>query len=179
MRRDGRLPQEFKDKLEKWDYEMKSSVMEGLRRARGVNEESLEEEPMVGKKIVTEKDVLSVIEGRNQAFFESLRKDFVVLEEAAAGCERSLKEEKQEPLCQEEIVEVEPVKIGYSEIDLKVVGDIGDLMNLGPEHLKNELSRLGLKCGGSLEERKKRLFEIKMNPNLLFNPKYIAKKSRN
>jgi len=61
----------------------------------------------------------------------------------------------------------------YSEIEFKKINTIDDLL-LDGDHLKHELTRLGLKCGGKVQERLKRLFDIKLNPNLLLDPKYIA-----
>ncbi len=60
----------------------------------------------------------------------------------------------------------------YDEIDLNKVNSVEDLEKFGLEHLKNELQRLGLKCGGNLRDRAQRLYDIKINPNNLFNPKY-------
>ena len=36
--------------------------------------------------------------------------------------------------------------------------------------------RLGLKSGGTIQDKAKRLFDIKLDPSLIFNPKYVAKK---
>ena len=48
---------------------------------------------------------------------------------------------------------------------------------MGGEHIKNELKRLGLKCGGTLKDRAHRLWDIKLDPRKLFDPKFLAKKS--
>lgn len=42
--------------------------------------------------------------------------------------------------------------------------------------MKHELTRLGLKASGRIEEKVARLWAIKLDPSNLFNPKYIAKK---
>jgi len=44
-----------------------------------------------------------------------------------------------------------------------------------PQTVKATLQHLGLKCGGTPCMRATRLWEVKNNPALLFNPKYIAK----
>lgn len=69
-----------------------------------------------------------------------------------------------------------PVKI-YPSIDLTKLSNLSALTSLDPEHIKAELKRLGLKCGGKPEERAQRLWDIKLNPALLFNSKYLAKGS--
>lgn len=80
-----------------------------------------------------------------------------------------------EPEIASETIEEAPV-IVYSEIILSEIESVEDLIALGVEHLKSELIRLGLKCGGKLEDRAQRLWDIKLNPSLLFDKKYIAKK---
>jgi len=52
-------------------------------------------------------------------------------------------------------------------------------LELDGDHLKYELMRLGLRCGGKVQERAQRLFDIKLNPNLLLDPKYIATAKKN
>lgn len=66
-------------------------------------------------------------------------------------------------------------KLQFEIIELKDIKSIEELENLGSAHLKAELMRLGLKCGGNLRERAQRLWDIKQDPTNLFNPKYIAK----
>jgi hypothetical protein len=80
-----------------------------------------------------------------------------------------------EPEIAAETIEEAPV-IVYAEIILIEIESVEDLIALGVEHLKSELMRLGLKCGGKLEDRAQRLWDIKLNPSLLFDKKYIAKK---
>jgi splicing factor 3A subunit 3 len=46
-------------------------------------------------------------------------------------------------------------------IKLEVYGEWEELMSLGLETLKNELQGLGLKCGGTLDQRAQRLFATK------------------
>jgi len=126
------------------------------------------EEPAILKKIFTEIELAKIIKEKDQQDSEALKIDLVDLEKP--------KENLTEEDLRKQEIRVEPAKVVYQEIDLDQMKSVEDLMNLGPEHLKHELMRLGLKCGGDLKERAQRLFDIKMNPNLLFNPKYIAKK---
>jgi hypothetical protein len=46
-------------------------------------------------------------------------------------------------------------------IDLGKYADGQQLQEIGPEVIKQELQRMGIKCGGSLEERANRLFSTK------------------
>jgi len=64
----------------------------------------------------------------------------------------------------------------FEEIDLAKIHSQEELEKLGCEHLKHELMRLGLKCGGSAKERAERFWAIKKDPTNLFNPKFLAKK---
>jgi len=71
----------------------------------------------------------------------------------------------------------------YLPIDLDALESCQDLESLGLDHLKSELMRRGLKCGGTLSERASRLFSIKglspdeIDPSLLAKPlKKINKK---
>jgi hypothetical protein len=46
-------------------------------------------------------------------------------------------------------------------IDLGTYADGQQLQEIGPEMIKQELQRMGIKCGGFLEERANRLFSTK------------------
>lgn len=50
-------------------------------------------------------------------------------------------------------------------------------LSLGPDRLKSALMALGLKCGGTLEERAKRLFATKGKSLNELDPSLFAKKS--
>ncbi|XP_057368744.1 UBL fusion protein SDE2-like [Daphnia carinata] len=64
----------------------------------------------------------------------------------------------------------------FLPIDLQNFDSSKALESLGLNHLKHELQRLGLKCGGSLSERASRLYSIKglsmeeIDPSLLSKP---------
>ena len=64
----------------------------------------------------------------------------------------------------------------FSPIDLDDFSDSKQLELLGLNHLKEELQRRGLKCGGTLSDRALRLFSIKglsqdeISPMLLVKP---------
>ncbi|KAK7471501.1 hypothetical protein BaRGS_00035840 [Batillaria attramentaria] len=63
-------------------------------------------------------------------------------------------------------------------IDLDQYSSADELEPLGLEHLKVELMRRGLKCGGTIEERAQRLFSIKgLSPDQI-NPKLLAKPAK-
>lgn len=48
-----------------------------------------------------------------------------------------------------------------AHLPLDDVEEVGDLLGLGLERLKSALQALGLKCGGTLEQRAERLFSVK------------------
>ncbi len=52
----------------------------------------------------------------------------------------------------------------YDPVDLAQFESAQALEALGAEHLKAELARVGLKCGGTLPERAERLFMLKNTP---------------
>jgi splicing factor 3A subunit 3 len=53
-----------------------------------------------------------------------------------------------------------------------------ELERFGLDHLKIELTRQNLKCGGSLEERANRLFLLKMTPFEAIDKKHKAMKKK-
>lgn len=63
----------------------------------------------------------------------------------------------------------------FEPIELNNLKTIDDLNKLSLDHIKHELKRLGLKCGGAPKDRIQRLWDIKTNPANLLNPKYLAK----
>lgn len=63
----------------------------------------------------------------------------------------------------------------FEPIELGDLQSIDDLHRLSVDHVKHELKRLGLKCGGAPRDRVQRLWDIKCNPANLLNPKYLAK----
>lgn len=60
-------------------------------------------------------------------------------------------------------------------IDLEELKSFDQVLELDPTLIKQELKRLGLKCGGRPEERAKRLWDIKVNPSCLLDHRYLAK----
>lgn len=62
-------------------------------------------------------------------------------------------------------------------IDLTLIDTIKDLNAFDPETIKNYLKSIGVKCGGTPEERVKRLWDIKCNPALLLDKKFLASKA--
>jgi len=189
VQRDIRLTQEFKDKVEKWDSEMSESIRAGAKKAKqaGNNKERRDfelddfAEPQKKKIIVTEALQNEVIKGKEEAA------ECKISQKLQALLQNNNANETEETITKEVVVEnVAPVEKkeepkqeaanGFAPIELTEIKSLEDLVNLGNDHLKHELMRLGLKCGGSLQEKAKRLYDIKLKPELLFNPKYIAKK---
>jgi len=189
VQRDIRLTQEFKDKVEKWDTEMSDSIKAGARKAKqaGNNKERRDldfelddfAEPQKKKIIVTETIQSEVIKGKENDCKISQKLQALLKEKSANGVETEAPV-VVETVTKEVVVEEKPVEkkeeAGFAPIELTAIKSLDELVNLGADHLKNELMRLGLKCGGNLQERAKRLWDIKLKPELLFNPKYIAKK---
>eukprot|EP00002_Diphylleia_rotans_P037823 TRINITY_DN84_c0_g1_i1.p1 TRINITY_DN84_c0_g1~~TRINITY_DN84_c0_g1_i1.p1 ORF type:complete len:612 (+),score=161.01 TRINITY_DN84_c0_g1_i1:47-1882(+) len=65
----------------------------------------------------------------------------------------------------------------YEPIDLTSYGAWADLLPLGGDHLKCELQRVGLKCGGTAAERAQRLWLLKSCPLEKIDAKHLAKKA--
>ncbi|KAK2973584.1 hypothetical protein RJ640_023234 [Escallonia rubra] len=63
-------------------------------------------------------------------------------------------------------------------IDLDDYSTIEDLMSVGPENLKEALAALGLKTGGTVQQRAERLFLTKHTPLEKLDRKHFAKNSR-
>ena len=119
----------------------------------------------------------------NKEFFSEFATSVIAPDDRNAS-ETSQKEDKKILEDKISLIEVEIPKeeiktmIDKSQfeiIELKDMKSIEELENLGSAHLKAELMRLGLKCGGNLREKAQRLWDIKQDPTNLFNPKYIAK----
>ena len=57
-------------------------------------------------------------------------------------------------------------------IDIKAIGNIDEVKSHHPEDIKFTLKSLGAKIGGRPEERIQRLWDIKLNPDLINSKKY-------
>lgn len=63
-------------------------------------------------------------------------------------------------------------------MDLSKYKSAQELEDIGLEHLKGELQRLGLKSGGSLTERAARLFLLSSTPLEKIDRKHLAKPAK-
>ena len=70
--------------------------------------------------------------------------------------------------------EKEKLPLEPQELDLAAYASQNDLEKLGLDRLKAALMFLGLKCGGTLEQRAERLFSIKGVPIDKIDPKLLA-----
>jgi hypothetical protein len=66
--------------------------------------------------------------------------------------------------------------VQHKPVDLSCVANAKALEKLGLERLKAELTRHGLKAGGSLAERAARLFLLADTPLAQLDKKHLAKK---
>lgn len=66
----------------------------------------------------------------------------------------------------------------HTVIDLDYYSTVEELMEVGPEKLKEALGSLGLKTGGTLQQRAERLFLTKHIPLEKLDKKHFAKTSR-
>ena len=71
-----------------------------------------------------------------------------------------------------------PKQENFEPIDLHDINAAQELERFGLDHLKIELTRQNLKCGGSLEERANRLFLLKMTPFEAIDKKHKAMKKK-
>ena len=96
--------------------------------------------------------------------------------------ENKKKEEKAEANKKEPVVvpssskSSPPKQENFEPIDLNNINTAQELERFGLDHLKIELTRQKLKCGGSLEERANRLFLLKTNSLEAIDKKHKAKK---
>jgi len=63
----------------------------------------------------------------------------------------------------------------YEHVDLTGYNSLEQLLKIGADHLKAELKRLGLKCGGTLQMRAERLWMLKSCPLEKLPKKLFAK----
>ncbi|XP_021018248.1 replication stress response regulator SDE2 [Mus caroli] len=68
--------------------------------------------------------------------------------------------------------------LGLEAVDLSAFSSAAELESLGLERLKCELMALGLKCGGTLQERAARLFSVRGLAKELIDPALFAKPSK-
>ncbi|EDL13144.1 cDNA sequence BC031781 [Mus musculus] len=68
--------------------------------------------------------------------------------------------------------------LGLEAVDLSAFSSAAELESLGLERLKCELMVLGLKCGGTLQERAARLFSVRGLTKELIDPALFAKPSK-
>lgn len=66
----------------------------------------------------------------------------------------------------------------HAAIDLDYYSTVEELMEVGPEMLKEALAALGLKTGGTVQQRAERLFLTKHTPLEQLDQKHFAKGSR-
>ena len=194
--KDPRLSQEFKDKLDKWNDELSRSIKVAIKKkkiAKSQQNENQDGEFKIPSKKVAGNDKNLLDEINKSELFHKKFEDLIneikskSLDEETVNPNHDEFDEKSvinkaipEISNVEEESNIKEINIidekKYEEIKLKEINSIEDLINLGSDHLKHELMRLGLKCGGTVQERAKRLFDIKLNPTLLFDQKFIAKK---
>jgi len=70
-------------------------------------------------------------------------------------------EKKAEPKAKKEVAKKSIETKTYPEIDLNGIGSVDELETLELDHLKAELQRRGLKCGGMASERATRLWSVR------------------
>jgi hypothetical protein len=187
---DYKLSQDFKENLEKWNNEMSQSIKDALRKKLRANrqkpvtanEDDEFKAPlkkMIKKEIDSSLNKEELIRNKLTELMKELKT--ASNEEAAKNPEEAPKAEKIEEEPSKEtvkVIEEKPIKkIEFSDIDLSTYGTLEELIALGGDYLKDQLMKLGLKCGGAVKDRAQRLYDIKKNPLLLMDPKYIAKKN--
>ncbi|KFK25019.1 hypothetical protein AALP_AA8G056400 [Arabis alpina] len=75
--------------------------------------------------------------------------------------------------------ENEVIPSHHTLIDLDYYTTVEELMDVGPEKLKEALGALGLKVGGTLQQRAERLFLTKHTPLEMLDKKHFAKPPHN
>lgn len=70
------------------------------------------------------------------------------------------------------------IALGLEAVDLSAFSSAAELESLGLERLKCELMALGLKCGGTLQERAARLFSVRGLAKEHIDPALFAKPSK-
>ena len=197
-----KLDQGFKKTIDKWDSTLGDSIKEGLKRKKiqgdleleradqdgflipkKRKENNLEQGEMAHKKLNdtasegSEVDsALSNILKKHIGTFGGVEESKYAEEEGAASGEGDADGPEQKTNQNKAQTKPAEPKQTFKEIDLSHINSVEELEKLGADHLKHELVRLGLKCGGSPKERAERLWTIKKDPSNLFNPKFLAKK---
>lgn len=71
-----------------------------------------------------------------------------------------------------------PQGVGLETVDLLAFSSVAEVESLGLERLKCELMALGLKCGGTLQERAARLFSVRGLAREQIDPALFAKPAK-
>jgi hypothetical protein len=98
--------------------------------------------------------------------------EFDDLDEQPEQTKEEIEKEKEEKEA------AERKKLEETPIDLSQHNSVEELEALGGERLKKELQRLGLLCGGTVQQRAQRLLSIKGKDKKDCDPKLLAKKRK-
>ncbi|XP_028611125.1 replication stress response regulator SDE2 [Grammomys surdaster] len=96
----------------------------------------------------------------------------------SAAMALSGEDRKSIPAAKLEGIDAGGTALGLEAVDLSAFSSAAELESLGLEKLKYELMALGLKCGGTLQERAARLFSVRGLSKELIDPALFAKPSK-
>ncbi|KRX10220.1 hypothetical protein PPERSA_07305 [Pseudocohnilembus persalinus] len=187
-----RIQQEYKDKIEKIENGMASTVLSGIKKLRNKQEDKQEEK---NKQAVKKQQEIidESVQNQQEENKENLSSSPEETKEnqknqdevPSQQCKQLLEEDQiikkqkteQDQKLNEDKLQEQDLKPKFEEINLEKINSLEQIINdFEDEHLKAELQRLGIKSGGLKKDRAKRLWDIKLDPSKLFHPKYLAKK---
>jgi len=140
-----------KDEIEK----PKFMIKDGMVRVAKLDEEVIEREAEIWEDDFLDSADPELIaqykiEKREKAYQEKLAKEKEEAEKLSSADQSEVKKTANENEEQD-----------FQDVDLDQFSSAEELGKLGLEHIKHLLKIRGLKCGGNLEERSKRLFSVR------------------
>jgi len=155
-KRQARIKKKFgemkpKDEIEK----PKFMIKDGMVRVAKLDEEVIEREAEIWEDDFLDSADPELIaqykiEKREKAYQEKLAKEKEEAEKLSSADQSEVKKTANENEEQD-----------FQDVDLDQFSSAEELGKLGLEHIKHLLKIRGLKCGGNLEERSKRLFSVR------------------
>jgi len=118
------------------------------------------------KRFKKEEQSLKVIEENKEEEISSPKEEAAQKEEPKVVANETAQplitdDKEKESTTKEPENKEKPASPTFLPIDVKNIESVELLEEYGLEHLKHELTRCGLKCGGTLKQRAERLFLLK------------------
>nr|XP_008542606.1 PREDICTED: protein SDE2 homolog [Equus przewalskii] len=148
-----------------------TSAKEDVERKMAAETEETQEEKEAGSKGAIGKEAVGA--GLNKEEETKERTDEGRAAQVSPGGER-----ENVPMAELGRSQAGSTGVGLETVDLLAFSSVAEVESLGLERLKCELMALGLKCGGTLQERAARLFSVRGLAREQIDPALFAKPAK-